>query len=88
MLAAGWVSIPVSTAAGYGLLTGFTSFGGDSLSSLYKRKLHIKDYSNWLPGQGGFLDRFDSFLLTGFIYYIVYFLISGEAFTGFMNTAQ
>ena len=85
MLAANWVSISVPVAVLYGILTGLSSFAGDMLASWYKRKVNVKDYSNWLPGQGGFLDRFDSFLMSGVIYYLLYITIFNDRFNAFVK---
>ncbi|HTD94074.1 MAG TPA: phosphatidate cytidylyltransferase [Chitinophagaceae bacterium] len=75
LLAAAWVDFSLVKAGLYGLLTGGLSFCGDLLASWYKRKVKVKDYSNWLPGQGGFLDRFDSLIMTGCVYYLLYLFI-------------
>jgi phosphatidate cytidylyltransferase len=48
-----------------GLIICVSAFFGDLGASAIKRKLMIKDFSNLLPGQGGFLDRFDSFIAAG-----------------------
>jgi len=52
-------------------LTVFFALLGDLSESRLKRSFHIKHSSNFFPGHGGFLDRYDSILLSSipcFIY--------------------
>jgi len=49
------------TAAG----TIIFAFAGDIAASFYKRRYKVKDFSNIIPGHGGFLDRFDSLIAGG-----------------------
>jgi len=43
-------------------LTIFVSIIGDLIESYFKRINNIKDSSKYLPGHGGYFDRFDSFI--------------------------
>jgi phosphatidate cytidylyltransferase len=64
-----------SEAVGLAVLVGILAFISDLGESILKRGAGIKDSSHLLPGHGGVLDRFDSFLLTTpFFYYYWAFL--------------
>ncbi len=52
------------------ILVIFSSFIGDIFESIFKRLNYLKNSSNFLPGHGGFFDRFDSFILSIIIYSI------------------
>jgi phosphatidate cytidylyltransferase len=46
-----------------GIITVVMGIYGDLVESMLKRSVNIKDSGNIMPGHGGILDRFDSFIL-------------------------
>lgn len=57
-----------------GLIGAVLGTAGDLFFSIIKRKMGVKDYGSIMPGHGGMLDRFDSFVFTTPAIFILYSL--------------
>jgi phosphatidate cytidylyltransferase len=55
------------------LISLFAPFG-DLFASFIKRSFELKETSNIIPGHGGVLDRFDSFIFSVYIFSFIFFL--------------
>lgn len=58
-----------------GILLGVSGFCGDVFMSYLKRKAHIKDTGNLLPGHGGLLDRMDSLIFNAPLFFWIFSLL-------------
>ena len=63
--------VPLWRAVLCGLVVHVAAQVSDPLESLFKRAAGVKDSSNFFPGHGGFLDRIDSLILAGPLFYFI-----------------
>jgi len=77
----GWIlreplpELGMVNGAGLGLILGPVAFFGDTLMSLIKRSLAVKDTGSLIPGHGGVLDRLDSMLwamAVGYYFFVIF----------------
>jgi phosphatidate cytidylyltransferase len=61
--------VPLAWFVLIGVAAGVASLFGDLVESLLKREAGVKDAGKWLPGHGGFLDRFDSMIAVAVVVY-------------------
>jgi phosphatidate cytidylyltransferase len=72
----GWPGTPAQGAM-LGFTIFFTSTFGDLLESVMKRNAKMKDSGDLIPGHGGLLDRFDSYMFTGAVTYFFVIAVLG-----------
>jgi phosphatidate cytidylyltransferase len=72
--------VPIATAMIASAFVGLWAELGDLQESWIKRRLHIKDTSNLIPGHGGVLDRLDSLMFAAPVVCLMIILPEYSAF--------
>jgi len=68
------LTVPVGWRLVIGLAASLAAVIGDLAESRIKREVQVKDSGTLLPGHGGYLDRFDSFIMVAIVTYYTLFL--------------
>jgi phosphatidate cytidylyltransferase len=74
LVAALWQPTRINVGLFIGLLVGLLGPAGDLLESRLKRDAGVKDSARMLPGHGGVLDRFDTWIFAAPALYLVAWL--------------
>jgi phosphatidate cytidylyltransferase len=77
----GWHAGVIQTVA-LGALIFWAAVAGDLMESVMKRNAGMKDSGDIIPGHGGFLDRFDSYMFTGISVYFYIVTVMPHWFQG------
>ena len=67
------ITVNITSAICIGVICGVISQLGDLCASIIKRENNIKDFGKIMPGHGGVMDRFDSFI---FVAPVVYYFLN------------
>jgi phosphatidate cytidylyltransferase len=84
LIVSGMLNVTLPVSIFIGVLTATAAVTGDLVSSWFKRRMNVRQYSKLLPGQGGFLDRFDKYMVTGTVYYWLAITVLKHLLTPFL----